>query len=170
MPQKRKIIWESKPMNEFINVLEETLDYKRRRKFDDKFTFKEKLKKLPPELNIIVNQLQQLVDAKATLENGSLFQYSIHKAVYGPNFGNYFIELNFTDCETCIDYIATKGIGHYVLSVNHRSCPEGTLEESAGNADEILVNLAIFLGNTLGSIGMLDKNVYPKKVQDHLGI
>jgi hypothetical protein len=154
-------------MDEFISTLEETLDYKRKRKFDDTFTFEEKLEKLSFKLQRIARQLQKLVDAKATLENGNLFKYSVQKAVFGSNFGKYYIELNLPDCDAYIEYMR-RGDGPYILSINHRMNGR-TLEESADD-DEILVDLAIFLGNKLGSLGMLDKEIYPKKVQDHLGI
>jgi|ERR1035437_2816575 hypothetical protein len=171
-------------MNSFINTIQDGVESKRERKIRDEFTFKVKLRRLQPELSLVAHSLKQLVDAKATLENGSLFQFHINKSGARP----YDIILNFPDSNVVIYYNPSSKISKnkiYNGTIGSMGSTMGsmgyTLEENkynlrmraflyADNEADFLDILASYLGDKLGGVGMLDKEFYSPKIQSHLNL
>jgi hypothetical protein len=154
-------------MNDFIDIIQDRLEGKKRHHRPDEFSFNQKIKRLQPELHSIAKELQKLVEVKATLDNGSLFQYSIDKNGEPP----YYIVLGFSSAFSSISYgnEFDKTNKSYSLYESHRSTNFRNSFETQSEK-EFLKFLAKYLGDKLGDLGLLDKQIYNKKTQDHLGI
>jgi|ERR1035437_6166847 hypothetical protein len=152
-------------MNDFIDIIQDRLeDKKSKRKVLD-LSFEEKLEKLPVSLHRTARQLQLLVDSKAMLENGSLFQYDV-----AINEGAYYILLNFPGLDTHLSYGSNGTI--YLYQLDERGLSDQAMVSylTEKTEEKFLRKLAHYLGSRLGNLGLLDKQIYSKDTQDHLGI
>jgi hypothetical protein len=154
-------------MDNFIDTIQDGLEIKRQYQRPDEFSFSQKLKRLQPELRPVAKELQRLVEAKATLDTGDPFKYSIYR---GPDGGNYVIILDFYPQECLISYSYYKeGEDNYFLSESN-GLVESYGEAHYNSQNHFIDYLSFYLGERLGSLGLLDKQIYSKKTQDHLGI
>jgi hypothetical protein len=171
-------------MNEFIDILQEEIALKRNRKRNrkDSLSFDEKLKILPSQLHSIAKNLQMLVDAKATLDDGSLFQYFVTTNSKGTSY----IHLNLVSSIANIHFYNSsevaplasflKGTSQrqtdepgYFLIESHRNLAMKAVTKT--DDENFFLNvLGYYLSEKINTLGFLDNNFYAPKTQDHLGI
>src|ERR1035437_129993 len=153
-------------MDNFLDIIQEELAQKRTwESIDHPLTFEEKLLKISPKLHKIAKYLQKLVDSKALLESGDFFQYHLG---YRPN-ADYCLEMDFRGLKAQIYDTATNYNAAYALDELYTSVNTTQVIRSKEEA-VFIEKLAHYLGQKLGSLGLLDKQIYSKEAQDHLGI
>jgi hypothetical protein len=161
----------NKQMDTLINIIEERLEQKQNFKVKDKLSFKQKLKKLPPELHPIAHELQKLVDSKATLDDGRLFTYSIQSSTLLGDKSEHSLFLDFYHHSLALSYGESTGTTpeYLLFEMDHFSL-NGHAIIVTDSPDEVLEYLGDYIGVSLGSLGLLDRQIYSKKTQDSLGI
>jgi hypothetical protein len=154
-------------MDEFIDIIQEGLEGKRQYHQPDEFSFSQKLKRLQPELRPVAKELQRLIEAKATLDTGAPFRYLIYQ---NSESENYMIGLDLYPhaCLLSYDKKRKREPGYELLDAD--DLMETCGEMRTDSLSYFIKFLGFYLGERLGGLGLLDKQIYSKKTQDHLGI
>jgi|ERR1035437_8067062 hypothetical protein len=164
-------------MSEFMKILIETTE-----RFQDDIdlefdSLREKERKaLSKPLLPVVRELDKLTALGVKFHDGTPFGYSVFTK--GPLKGSLEI---LTKYPCFILYWPTEGQGSFGFRYHWGWAADGSKNASKDGGTEIstvtydsvedlLVRLAGYLGAFIGTLGLADKSVYSKNVQDTIGI
>jgi hypothetical protein len=123
----------------------------------------EYLQAIPPGLKPVSELLNLLVDAKVSFSDGRPLSFEVHVDNYWeliavPLVGEFLIVKYMEDLDRYYFGVVKS------IKFSHTELKETDKLES------VMDNMVTILGNNLTHMGLLDRSIYPKKVQDSLGL
>src|ERR1035437_2807101 len=158
-------------MSNFISLIQEQVEKHQRLNTISEQTilFQVNWKSLPKELIPIVKNLEALTKAKTKLKNGNFLYVRTEERkapfyfkVDEPAHQALVIPLGNAK-KIIIGYFSRRERSYYLSLPGGAKHYSDTLEEA-----EYMISR--YLGPEIGSLGLLDKSVYKKKIQDMIGI